>query len=491
MSPRARSNATGIVGCFVVLTVVVPLVIVIAVVISALGGSDDASDDAGGDLAPSSGDLFVLPGDLGADPAGVVMATPIGESRRVVALVGLEDGPVWQAPVVPDDVYSGQFAATDDVVLASLGREVIGLDRATGAVLWEGEASDEVHPFCAECFTLVDDTLVVLGADGEVTAFAPDSGEVLWSYRFASVSGRAVPMGDAVLLVDDGPEDDRSVALTMTLVRPSDGEELSRFSPGCLDESITGAEYSISSTPRSPIIPVPGTQDVILVYGWSSSCVQRWDVTTGEPRWSRFVADDHLDAFDFEDRAWAVDETQLVLSTRAGWLVVGLAEGGTRYVPAPADTTPSATVALDGDHFVAAVSSTRGTPEWSLVAHDLRTGDPIWDRLLGPDAEPAVVGAGSSSAYVYDSALFALLPVGEDLRLLTIGPPGPRFEVSEIDPASGEGEIVGVAPIRTDSPTSVGARIDTVRDDKALVDVDGVLHVLDLATGEVGTTWGR
>jgi hypothetical protein len=170
---------------------------------------------------------------------------------------------------------------------------------------------------------------------------------------------------------------------------------------------------------------------------------------------------------------------------------VGLAEGGARAVPAPADTTPSATVALAGDRFVAAVSSNRGSPEWSLVAHDLRSGEPLWDRLLGPDHAPAIVGPQSTSAYVYDSTLFALLPVGDELRLLTVGPPGPRFEVSEVDPASGEGEVVGVAPLRTDTPTSAGARIDTVRDGLALVDVDGVLHVLDLATGAVGTTWGR
>jgi hypothetical protein len=48
-----------------------------------------------------------------------------------------------------------------------------------------------------------------------------------------------------------------------------------------------------------------------------------------------------------------------------------------------------------------------------------------------------------------------------------------------------------VAPIRTDSPTSVSARIDTVRDGMALVDADGILQVVDLSTGEVGAAWGR
>lgn len=498
MSARARvrvrrgPGAAGGVGC--IIAVVVPVVVLIGVVFLVVRDSDSGSDDAvgGADLVPSTGDLLVLPGDLGDDPTVVTMATPIGGDGRVVALVALEGGPVWEAPIVPDDVYSAQFAATDDVVMAGLGRAVVGLDRATGDVLWEAEASDEVHPFCVDCFALVDDTLVVTGNDGEVTAFGIGTGEVLWSHRFTSPSGRAVPVGDAVLLVDDAPEGHaQSVALGMVLVRPSDGAELSRFTPGCPDESFAGVEYTVSATPRLPIVPVPGTDDVVLVYGSISSCVQRWDVTTGEQRWSRFVDDASLDTYDFEDRAWAVSDTQLVLPADEGWVVVGLAEGGAHVVPAVADTLPSATVALVGDRFVAATSTVRGTAEWSLVAHDLRTGDLLWDRPIGPDHEPAVVGPESSSEYVSDSTLFAVLPAGEDLRLLTIGPPGPRFAVSEVDLDSGEGGIVGVAPLRTDSPTSVGARIDTVRDGRALIDVDGVLQVLDLATGEVGAAWGR
>ena len=63
--------------------------------------------------------------------------------------------------------------------------------------------------------------------------------------------------------------------------------------------------------------------------------------------------------------------------------------------------------------------------------------------------------------------------------------------MQELDPDTGEGEIAGVAPVRTDAPSSVGARIDVVRDGMALVDADGVLQVLDLATGEVGAAWGR
>jgi len=85
----------------------------------------------------------------------------------------------------------------------------------------------------------------------------------------------------------------------------------------------------------------------------------------------------------------------------------------------------------------------------------------------------------------------AVPPLDDQLRLLTVGPPGPRFEVRELDADTGEGEIAGVAPVRTDSPTSVSARIETVPDGLALVDADGILQVIDLATGEVGAAWGR
>lgn len=494
-SPRAReARNLGAIGCVVGLSVVVPLVVVVVVVVLSLGGSDGSDGGIDGvvgtDLSPSSGDLLVLPGALDDDPQVVTMATPIGGDGRVIALVDLEDGPVWEAEVVPDDVYSAQVVATDDVVLVSLGREVVALDRATGAVEWEAEASDEVYASCVACFALVDGTLVVLGADAEVTALAPATGEVLWTHRFTSPSGQVVPLGDRLLLVDDGPEGDAAAALTMVLVRPSDGSEVARSTPGCIDEARPGGTSSVSATPGLPVIPVPDTDDVVIVYGSFASCVQRWNVATGELRWSRST-DARLDWYDADDRAWAVGRTDLVIAGYEDWLVVGLAEGGVEVVPAPADSLVAPQVTVAEDLFVGTVSSTRGTEEWTLVAHDLDGGDEVWTRALGPDHTPAVVGPQSSTEYVSDATLFAVLPVGDGLRLLTVGPPGPRFEVAEVDLGTGEGDVAGVAPVRTDSPTSSSARIDTVRDGHALVDVDGVLHVLDLRTGAVVAAWGR
>lgn len=492
MSSRAaRAKGGAGVGCLLFLVIGVPIIVAVGAVVIGFRASTGGSGGAGGDdLYPSTGDLLVLPGDLGDDPAVVTMATPVGSSERVVALVELEDGPVWEAPVVPADVYSAQFAATDDVVLASVGRAVIGLDRATGDVLWEGEASDVVTPSCHDCFVLVGGTLVVLGDDGEVTAFDPATGEVRWSHRFESVVGQVVPLEDAVLLVDDQADEPPEAALTMTVVRPEDGSVVTTFRPGCADEAGRGSEYSISATPRLPVIPVPGTDDVVLVYGSSTSCVQRWTATTGEQRWSR-LTEARLDWYDAGDVPWALGDTELVLAGYEGWLVVGLAEGGVTTVAAPADTMVDPAVTVAGDRFVGTVSSTRGTTEWSLVAHDLRGGEEAWTHELGPDLAPAIVGPQSSSASVYDTGIFALTSVGDDLRLLTVGPPGPRFEVSTIDPATGEVEIAGVAPVRTDSPTSSSARIDTVRDGQAVVDADGRLQVVDLTTGEVGAAWGR
>ena len=493
MSSRARrAKGDGAAGCIVLLVVVVPIVVILVAVglavFSATGGSDEAIDGgAATDLLPSSGDLLVLPGALDDDPTVVTMASPVGGGGRVVALVELEDGPVWQAEVVPDDVYSAQFAATDDLVLASLGRGVVALDRATGEVEWEAEASDEVDPTCTSCFALVDGTLVVLGRDGEVTAFSLSDGEAIWSHRFVSPGGRVVPHGDAVLLVDDPPADDDEASLSMTLVRPSDGAELSRFAPGCADPEFADP---LSASLRLPIVAIPGTDDIVIAYGTYAGCVQRWTVTTGEQRWSR-PTEARLDAFDAAEQAWAVGPSDLVLATDDGWLVVGLAEGGLTPVPATPDTQASPTVVVAGDRFVAAVSSTRGSAEWSLEAHALRRGELLWTRELGPEQEPAEVGPDSATRSVYDGSIFAVLAVDDQHRLLTIGPPGPRFEVQELDPDTGEGEIAGVAPVRTDTPTSVGARIDTLRDGRALIDVDGVLQVLDLATGEVGAAWGR
>jgi hypothetical protein len=89
-----------------------------------------------------------------------------------------------------------------------------------------------------------------------------------------------------------------------------------------------------------------------------------------------------------------------------------------------------------------------------------------------PRATP-VAPARSTRTSGCDATIFALL-AGED----RLGD-------------TGEGAVTGVSSIRTDSPTSLSVRIDTVRDGLALVDAGGVLQVVDLATGEVGVAWGR
>ena len=397
----------------------VPVVAVfVAVGLAVFTGSDGSHPTIDGvaasDLLPSSGDLLVLPGALDDDPTVVTMASPVGGGGRVVALVELEEGPVWEAEIVPDDVYSAQFVATDDLVLASLGRGVVALDRATGEVEWQAEASDEVDPSCSACFALVDGTLVVLGRDGEVTAFDLSGGEVLWSHRFTSPIGQVVPHGDAVLLVDDPPEGDAEAALSMVLVQPSDGSELSRFAPGCADESDPDFPRRVSASPRLPVVVIPDTDDVVIAYGTFPSCVQRWTVTTGEQRWSR-TTEARVDAYDFDDRAWALGPTDLVLAAYDGWLVVGLAEGGLTPVPVTPDTQASPALVVSGDRFVAALSSTRGSAEWSLRGPDLRRGDTLWTRELGPEFEPAEVGPRARPRSVYDGSIFAVLAVDDEL----------------------------------------------------------------------------
>ncbi len=496
MSDRAReARRSRIILGVVVVTVVFPVVAILIAVFVSISGDDgvDSSVEgvAGTDLSPTSGDLLVLPGDLADDPQVVTMATPIGVDGRVIALVDLADGPVWEAAVVPDDVYSAQMVATDEVVVASLGRRVVGLDRADGTVLWEGEASDVVDPFCTACFALVDGTLLVRGTDGEVTVFDPATGDLLWSHRFTSVSGQAVVVGDAVLLVDDKPEDQPEAAVSMVLVDPADGSELSRFAPGCVDTRDPDTTRSVYASPDLPVIPVPDSDDVVIVYGSHPSCVQRWTVTTGEQRWSN-LAESAFDWYGTDEQPWAMGRSELVIAGLESWVVVGLSEGGLREVPVPPDSAAEPQVQMVGDDlFVGAVTDNRGTPEVALVAHDLRSGAEAWTHRLGPDAVLAEVGPQSTTESVYDGPLVAPLVVGEELRLLAIGPPGPRFELLDVDLADGEAETVGVAPLRAENPDSVSARIDTLRDGHAVVDADGVIQVVDLGTGAVGAAWGR
>ncbi len=208
-APPIRKKRGGI-GCLLV--VMVLLLVGIGGAIAGVAWLVDAVDEAGtvgpdgNRFRPLGGEVAVLRDDDGEPEEVVALASVYGTGDRTVVLAEPDDEGgevIWDAPLVPDDVYSARFVATDDVVVAGLGRKVLGLDRATGETTWQSDLPDVLSPSCTDCLTLVGDHVVAFTADAQVTVLDPADGSAPWSRRLESASGWVKPFGDRLLVVDE------------------------------------------------------------------------------------------------------------------------------------------------------------------------------------------------------------------------------------------------------------------------------------------------
>lgn len=475
----------GGIGCLLV-----AMVVVLVGVVGAIAGVAwlvDAVDEAGttgpggSRFRPLGGEVTVLRGDDGTPEQVAALASVYGSGDRTVVLAEPDDEGgevIWDAQLVPDDVYSARFVATDDLVVAGLGRRVLGLDRATGETRWQAEVSDVLSPACSDCLTLVDGHVVVFSADAQVTVIDPADGSALWSRRLESASGWVKPFGDQLLVIDQ-PE---GGATTVTLTEVADGAEGATHTPSCPDPRLP--ERTIEASPGSMVLErVPGTDDLVAQFSFGRACTTRWEATTGTLRWNRAIEE----AVDTDAEA-AITATDMVTSTSQGLIHASLAEGTVTVVAAPADSYLDGPVWLRGTTALAVATTTRGTPRALVVAIDLRSREQMWTLDLPQGAEPLVEGDTFGTTLFPGGAAFLVVPTDDALRLVTIEGGG-RLTVSDVDPATGRTEIVGTDAVPGVSDSSTTIYLDSVGADDVAITVDASTHVVDLTTGTIAASW--
>ncbi|HYI62381.1 MAG TPA: PQQ-binding-like beta-propeller repeat protein [Acidimicrobiales bacterium] len=485
---RRRRRGPGL-GCLLALVILAATLVPIGFAVYQAGRA--VSRAGGGDtdleLTVTTGDSEVVTGAGGRPTEVVGLAQPVGSGDRVVARVAIDGEVAWTAPVVPADVYSAQFRVTDDLVLASLGAEVVALDRATGASRWRASASDEVDPRCRHCFAVLGDTLVVLGRDATVTALDVADGSGRWSRRLESPRGSTHVVGGTLLVVD---QVDLSGPASLAVTDPATGEVGGRITPSCPDPAYP-AELAqvIAFQPDSPVIPVPGSDDVVLAFGSTTTCVQRWTLPDPRMRWSRAA---ELGS-GLTDPTTTADGTDLVISDSSALVHVGLSEGSMTALPLPRDTAPAGPAVLAGGRLVTAVTSSRGTARLSLLAFDLRRGEALWDRALPRGVEAFDLSPDRSTETLFaGDARFLLAPAGaDDVALVTLASPGQRLTVEHVAVATGRARPVGrdTFALRYEGSTSPSARIERVTGGRVVFTTESIPQVLDLATGRVTEGW--
>lgn len=491
--PSVRRGPGAALGCLLPLIILAAVLVPVAIgVVAIVRAVSDAVDSAGADvdLTVTTGDGEVVTDGEGQPTEIVAMAQPAGSTTRVIARASLDGEVAWQAPVVPADVYSAQVRVTDDLVLASLGDEVVALDGATGEERWRVTVSDEVAPRCRDCFAVVDGTLVVLGRDAHITAIGLDGGETLWTRRLESPSATVHVVGETLLVLDDPADATTEPGLVIT--DPATGEERDRITPSCPDLAYgPESDVPLDFRPDSLVLPVPDSDDIVLVFGSSSACVQRWTVTGAEMRWSRPA---ELGA-SFFDPVVIADATDMIVADDSTSVLVhiGLSEGTIEALPLPQDTSPSEVGVLRDGRLVTAVQSSRGSTRWSLLAIDLRRKETVWERTLPRGVEPFDLAPDRSSDTLFEGDARFLLAAADDgeVALVTMASPGQRLTVESVDGATGQGRQVGRSTfaVRYAGSSSPSARIEAVTGGQVVFTTESIPQVLDLATGAITASW--
>ncbi len=423
---------------------------------------------------------MILPGDDGG-ASGAVIYTYDGtkDTRFLVYFDGATRDLRWQTDPLGDDSYRTQIAASDTLVFAAVKTDLMAIDRVSGTVVWDASISDEIPSSCpGGCLRVVGSRVVALSSDGRLTGFDAPSGRVVWSIRLDGTPDQFFIANGQI-----GVFDRRDGKVVLPVIDAMDGSEKRVLTPECLDES---SGFVDEPDLNSPVVVAPDQDSVVMAFGFFSSCVQRWNVTTGSPMWNAMLGDlSFSPAFDpgpklSGNSIYVAPQNQLVRINMADgeWELL-VEDPDYEFVPLEAR----------GDILITRAKRTRGTTRFELWGVNLSTGRLAWQHPL-PGSEP-LDGPDSMVGLIdkQDSAWTShLAPAGLIMVTATADPH--QLTVETLDPATGTSGGASVIPL-----TGISGDFYAVPDimgwyrDQLWMIVEGRMLVVDPGEGKIALAW--
>lgn len=458
-----------------VLAVLVAVVGVVALLRAGGGSSSGPGGGGAGEaIRPLSGTGTLLDPAPGSSRV-VVTAMPEQGPSRQLALVDIDDDRArvrWTSDALAPDAYDALVVSSGDAVVAIVEDDLRVLDAASGELRWQTTLRDRALPSCPSCLAVVDDTLLVETMDAYVVGYALDTGEQRWERRLRSPSGGLQVVGDLPLIIDD-PED-TSAATRAELIAPATGRVVAVAAPTC--EPDAGRSWSSELSPGQRVHAVPGSGDVVAVFGSGAPCAVRWDPTDGTVRWAQV-----LEGWSsFQTEASVVGDEHLVLTDGSQTLVsVSLADGSARALPLPVDTRAVPAVVAEGV-LVATTETTRGTPRHGLAAWDVATGERRWAVRPAPDAAPAAGPEEWAGDALFDGSPRSVLAVdGDRIGLVVFDGTARSITSYSVGPSDGEVASLGRVGFEADSGIPSMA-VEGISPERLIVTIDSTLLAISL-----------
>jgi len=385
----------------------------------------------------------------------------------------------WQTVPLGDDSYRAELATNENYVFAAVQTRVMALDRGTGHTVWEASISDELPYSCMrDCLTLMGERVVALSRDGRLYGLDAQGGQVVWTIRLNSTPDHLVVVGDRIAILDN-----RDGSGVLSLIDPVNGSEVQTLRPQCTDP-----ESGFTDDPdlNAPILVPPDQKSLVILFGFFSSCVQRWDVATGSMLWNTSMGDISFSS-GFGPSSMLTSESIYVASGQQ-LLDVDLADGKWRSLIADPDYEFVPLAETEGI-LITRAKRTRGTTRFELWGVDTETGRRVWQHpfagsepLDEPDRMAGLIDQGESAwtAHLTPAGLAVVQAMAQPHQL-TVEMLNPRTGASGgavAIPLSGiNGDFYGV-------PEVLGWN----RDQLWLI-LDGRMYVVNLNSSNLEFAW--
>lgn len=482
--PAKKSSGGGCVGLFVVLlTLGIPAFVLwqTGVLNMFFGERVSVTTNVPGlpaviQVAPGAriwGDPLPMP--LANDqPQEILYLTSDGDGARAVSFSPSKRAEAWRSPQLSESFTDIALAADAERAYIADGEKLLALNRNDGSATWEialpyalnnGYYCDE-----ARCLRVFGSHLVLRLKDGTLLALDAQTGRTQWQKRLNYTSGGVFDALGHPAAVDT--EDGKNTDATVTVFDVATGEVKAQFSPCHTRER----SYTACANAADHYIPSPDGEFMYVVSDASTAAVCKFDLSDGSQQWVFTATRDEGDG---TAQLPFIGNPPYLATDDALYIVQGSSDAS--IVRVDAVTGKATRIFTDTRHEILAVAATndvlvvRATPVFDRTKTELwgldgQTGERKWQ--IGLKTKHSF---DDFAVHVTpDNRLFLAQTQWEDGKAL--------FDV--LDPQTG---------VSRGQVTQAIERADLTghafSGDSAWLNIATYLHQVDMATGEVQSTW--
>jgi len=294
----------------------------------------------------------------------------------------------WRTP----NALQGKFAFDGERVYSNDKTHLSAIDRKTGQTRWQSTLSDEISASCNDCLQPLgegeDALLIAMSNDDNLQAFDARTGKRLWNRMLSNVLPRFWVWGDKIVVLDR--HDDAPRLPMQVTVLSREGEPQQQFDLRCAPPKSSRSVLGDDVANAGDAVLFDGAAGVFYTwFGTFNSCLQKYDLSTGEQVWS-----DHLEIDPPRGReaVFLLEGDKLFIGGSEVMLAVNTASGKAQaLVEKQNGYDYLQPIGYRNDVVLMQATRTRGTRRlelWAVGAGKDNFGKRLWQRIFDKPGGP-------------------------------------------------------------------------------------------------------